>query len=116
VLKPRPLLRGALVVLALAAGCGGTPGTAKPAARRLFVSAGCGHCHALRDAGTLGGAGPDFDTSERLDRPQLLAAMVEGANGMPSYAHRLTERQRGALADYLLRVAWGGTPSVTPAP
>jgi mono/diheme cytochrome c family protein len=113
--KPPPLLCGALVVLALAgSGCGGTPRTARPAARRLFVAAGCGHCHALRDAGTRGGTGPDFDTSERLDRAQLLAAMVEGANGMPSYAHRLTVRQRGALADYLLRVAWGRRAAVTP--
>jgi mono/diheme cytochrome c family protein len=93
-----------LVALALAgAACGGAHA---PAGRRLFVSAGCGHCHALRDAGTRGGAGPDFDTSERLDRAQILQGMVEGANGMPSYAHRLTVREREALAGYLLRVGW----------
>jgi hypothetical protein len=38
------------------------------------------------------------------------------ASRLAGLAHRLTERQRDALADYLLRVAWGGTPSVTPAP
>ncbi len=93
----------ALIALALAgSGCGGT------SARRLFMTAGCGHCHALNDAHARGGSGPDLDTSERLDRAQLLRAMVEGANGMPSYAHRLTVRQRRAMADYLLRVAWGG--------
>jgi mono/diheme cytochrome c family protein len=106
-----PRAAAALVVLALAgSGCGGTTArrTARPpAARRLFVTAGCGHCHVLEDAHTRGGSGPDFDTSERLDRAQLLGAMVEGANGMPSYARRLTARQRRALADYLLRVAWG---------
>ena len=92
-----------LVALALVgAGCGG----AHPDARGLFVGAGCGHCHALHDAHTRGGSGPDFDTSERLDRAQILRGMVEGANGMPSYAHRLTSRQREALAGYLLRVAW----------
>jgi mono/diheme cytochrome c family protein len=110
------VVRVALLVLALASAACGTgrtreqarPAGAPVAPRRLFVKAGCGDCHGLSDARTRGGAGPDFDTSERLDRVQLLRGLVEGANGMPSYAHRLTDRQRGALADYLLRVAWGG--------
>jgi cytochrome c6 len=95
----------ALLMLALT-GCGGGGSSA----RRLFVTAGCGHCHALKDAHARGGIGPDFDASERLDRSQLLRAMVEGANGMPSYADRLTFEQRRALADYLLRVAWRRRP------
>jgi mono/diheme cytochrome c family protein len=81
----------------------------------LFVKAGCGHCHVLSDARTHGAAGPDFDTSERLDRAQLLQGMIEGANGMPSYARRLTAQQRGALADYLLRVAWGRGGGIRPS-
>lgn len=108
-----------LIVLALAgAACGAReparPWTAGLTPRRLFVTAGCGHCHALSDARTRGGAGPDFDTSERLDRSELLRGMVEGANGMPSYRHRLTAAQRAALAEYLLRVG-GGRPPRRPA-
>jgi mono/diheme cytochrome c family protein len=104
-----------LISLALAGSACGTThvrATMRPeaapvaAARRLFVKAGCGHCHALGDARTRGGAGPDFDASERLNRVQLRQGMVEGANGMLSYARRLTPTQRRALADYLLRVAW----------
>jgi mono/diheme cytochrome c family protein len=96
----------AIAVVLAVAGCGGG-GRPADAARQLFVSAGCGDCHTLADARTRGTSGPTFDTRERLDRPQLLQAMVEGANGMPSYADRLTAQQRARLADYLLRVAWG---------
>jgi mono/diheme cytochrome c family protein len=97
---------GAAVALALLlAGCGGAP-QRPPDGRRLFIDTGCGACHTLTDARTHGAIGPNFDTSERLNRPQLLQGMVEGANGMPSYARRLSPARRGAIADYLLRVAW----------
>ena len=96
------------------AGCGsGRDGAAPPAprssaiapgeadGRRIFVAAGCGSCHALRAAGTHGTNGPDFDTSERLDRAQLRSSLTEGANGMPSYAGRLTPRQMDAVTRFL---------------
>src|SRR4051812_25397377 len=101
------MLRAAIAVAALAlAGCGGAPAPRPADGRRLFIDTGCGGCHTLTDARTHGAIGPNFNTSERLNRPQLLQGMVEGANGMPSYAHRLSDRQREAIADYLLRVAW----------
>lgn len=103
------VLAVALAPVGLAA-CGGGSGAAPPApppaGRRLFVAQRCGDCHALADAHARGGAGPDLDTSERLDRAQVLRALVEGANGMPSYAGRLTRAQRERLAGYLLAVAW----------
>ena len=98
-----------LVLLALTlAGCGAAPRPAAPAAaandgRRLYVSSGCGRCHALAAAGARGGSGPDFDTSERLGLGQLRAALVEGLNGMPSYAGRLTPRQLDAVAAFVYR-------------
>lgn len=67
----------------------------------MFLSTGCGSCHALSDAGTHGRLGPDFDTSERLNRAQLRTALTEGANGMPSYAGRLSHRQLDAVTSYL---------------
>ena len=97
-----------LALIAIAyAGCGGgtraTPRTAVPApdGGRLFVKSGCGHCHALASAGTRGGSGPDFDTSEKLDLRQIRTSLVEGSNGMPSYAGRLTSRQLDAIAAFI---------------
>lgn len=97
-----------LVSAAALAGCGSQaahPATAPRAlraeGRAVFVEARCGDCHALAAAGTRGGDGPDLDTSERLDRAQIAAALVAGANGMPSYARLLTARQRAALVEFL---------------
>jgi len=102
----------ALGAVAAAAGCGGQH--PKPldvsGARRLYVHSGCGECHALADAHAHGQIGPDFDTSERLNREQIRRGLVEGANGMPSYADELSRAQRDSLTDYLLRVAWKHSP------
>ena len=87
----------------LPAGCGaGTtpaprprPRPAAPApgsAGARFVADGCGVCHTLRAAGARGGSGPDFDTSEVLTRAQIRTGILEGANGMPSYRGRISER------------------------
>jgi mono/diheme cytochrome c family protein len=107
-----PLALLSVALAAAAAGCGGAH--PKPldvaAARRLYVHSGCGECHALADAHARGGSGPDFDTSERLNRAQIRQGLVEGANGMPSYAHELSPAQRALLTDYLLRMAWTRSP------
>ena len=97
-----------------AAGCGPAvvPGQTRPRVRiqqtklvtqgrRLFVEQRCGSCHALAAVRARGGSGPDFDTSERLDRAQILASLSEGANGMPSYAGRLSIEQRRAVTGFL---------------
>jgi mono/diheme cytochrome c family protein len=86
------------------AGCGKGGTAAAPdraAGRRLFVAQRCGSCHALRAVGARGRIGPDLDTSERLSLAQVRASLVEGANGMPSYAGRLSPRQLDDLAAFL---------------
>ena len=96
-------------VAALAIGCGSRASAPTPTlrplraeGRELFAREHCGDCHALAAVGARGrGGGPDFDTSERLSRAQLRAALLEGANGMPSYAGRLAPRQLDALAAFL---------------
>lgn len=104
---PAWVARVALAAAAsLAVGCGaGASQPAGPAAvaqgRRLFLAQHCGDCHALAAVRARGGGGPDFDTSERLDRAQLRTALTEGANGMPSYAGRLAPAQLDALAAFL---------------
>ena len=71
------------------------------AGRRLFIEQHCGSCHALAATRSPGGAGPNFDTSERLSRPQLQTSLVEGSNGMPSYAGQLSARSRDAVVEFL---------------
>ena len=71
--------------------------------RRLFITSRCGHCHTMAAAQTRGGSGPDFDASERLNLSQIRSSLVEGANGMPSYAGRLTSRQLDAIATFIFR-------------
>jgi mono/diheme cytochrome c family protein len=104
--------------LLLAAGCGSSAPAPKvhdivpPArlaamvqtGRQVFISQDCGSCHALAAVRSRGGAGPDFDTSERLSRGQIRRSLVEGVNGMPSYAARLTERSQAAVTEFLYRV------------
>lgn len=110
-LHARRLARSTVLAsLALAGtGCGGRPAAAPSAdagarqGRHVFVRSGCGSCHALAAAGTRGGIGPDFDTSERLNQAQIRASLVEGSNGMPSYARRLDARQMTAVTVFLYR-------------
>ena len=94
----------------LIAGCGGgatstatssprprprpaAPAPAPRSAAARFVADGCGACHALRAAGARGRTGPDFDTSEVLTRAQIRTGILEGANGMPSYRGRISDRE-----------------------
>lgn len=102
-------------VIALAAfwagGCGGASPHASPVVhgertlvrdgRKLFANQHCGNCHTLAAEKAHGAVGPDFDTSELLNRAQIYRALSEGANGMPSYAGRLSARQRHDVAEFL---------------
>ncbi len=99
--------RAPVIVLALAgvalAGCGSTGRGHASAAegRRIFVTARCGACHTFAAAGTRGQDGPDFDTSELLDRGQIRSQLDVGDGGMPSYSHRLTSRQEDAVTEFI---------------
>jgi hypothetical protein len=48
-----------------------------------------------------GRIGPDFDTSERLDRAQIRDQLDYGGGGMPSYRRRLTTAQKDAVTEFL---------------
>ena len=96
-----------LTVVACGASTPSRPPGPRPApsaseGRRLFVAQECGACHALAAAGTKGEAGgPNFDTSEKLDRAQLRRSLTLGSNGMPSYAGILSARQMDAVTEFL---------------
>ena len=127
----------ALLVALLAAGCGGVPGgevtTATPetvvgtlpepepeetvppeyadgdaaAGREVFLSAGCGACHVLADAGTSGTIGPNLDSSQ----PSLVLAadrIANGQGGMPPYKGQLTDQQIADVSAYVVEATGGG--------
>jgi mono/diheme cytochrome c family protein len=71
--------------------------------RTVFVSTGCGGCHTVASAHTRGQIGPDFDTSEQLNRAQILTEIDAGANGMPSYQHTLTPREKRAIIEFIFQ-------------
>jgi mono/diheme cytochrome c family protein len=71
--------------------------------RRIFVSAGCGSCHTLASVGAHGTVGPDFDTSEQLDRGQIRRQLNEGVGGMPSFRARLTPREEDAVTEFVFQ-------------
>jgi mono/diheme cytochrome c family protein len=110
-------MRAWKTVLALAAiaiaGCGSSSGGGARAralraeGRRVFVAAACGSCHTLAAAGAHGRFGPDFDTSERLSRRQIRTQLEYGAGGMPSYARRLTAREKAAVTEFVYAATHG---------
>ena len=86
---------------ALAAGCGGSSGGLAAQGRHVFVTAGCGDCHALAAVHARGRIGPDFDTSEPLSRAEIRLQLRAGVGGMPSYRSRLTRRQQDAVVEFV---------------
>jgi mono/diheme cytochrome c family protein len=71
--------------------------------RRVFVSSGCGGCHTIAAVHTHGQVGPDFDTSEQLNRDQIRAELDDGDGVMPSYRKRLTAGQLDAVIEFVFR-------------
>ena len=67
----------------------------------MFVSAGCGACHAAASVHSHGGVGPNFDTSEQLNRAQIRIQLDYGGGGMPAFRDRLTDRQREAVVEFV---------------
>lgn len=68
--------------------------------RALFVSSGCGSCHALADAGASGTAGPDLDQL-RPSYAVVVQSMRDGLGAMPSFTDTLTDAQIRAIARYV---------------
>lgn len=69
----------------------------------MFVSAGCGGCHTVASARTYGHVGPDFDTSEQLNRGQIRTELDYGDGVMPSFRDRLSARQRDAVIEFVFQ-------------
>lgn len=107
-MTPRWLIPALVTVVgaAAAAGCGGRGADQSRLVadgRRIFVSAGCGSCHTVASANTHGSIGPNFDTSEQLDRAQIHTQLNAGVGGMPSFRDRLTPRQEDAVTEFVFQ-------------
>jgi cytochrome c oxidase subunit 2 len=85
---------------------------AAPDGKTVFTDAGCGGCHALSDAGTTGGTGPDLDEvladkdaafiEESIVDPDAEIAPGFQAGLMPkAYRDQLTPPELDALVKYL---------------
>jgi mono/diheme cytochrome c family protein len=81
-----------------------TTGSAAPDGKAVFMSAGCGGCHTLKDAGTSGTVGPNLDQLKPSE--STVEHQVEtGGGAMPSFKGRLTPAEIAAVAKYVSSVA-----------
>jgi uncharacterized membrane protein len=87
------------------------PGSSAPATassvregKAVFASAGCGSCHALRDAGTTGTVGPSLDAA-KPSRAKVVLQVTNGGGAMPAFRSTLSREQIAAVADYVSSVA-----------
>jgi cytochrome c oxidase subunit 2 len=86
-------------------------GAAAPDGKTIFTDSGCGGCHALSDAGTTGGTGPNLDEvladkDAAFIHESIVDPAAELAPGysdlMPKmYGDQLTEPELDALVKYL---------------
>jgi mono/diheme cytochrome c family protein len=77
-----------------------TTANAAPDGKAVFMSAGCGGCHTLKDAGTTGAVGPNLDQLKPSE--SAVEHQVEtGGGAMPSFKGRLTPAEITAVAKYV---------------
>jgi cytochrome c oxidase subunit 2 len=93
----------------------GQAGGAEADGKAVFTDAGCGGCHALADAGTSGGTGPDLDENlagrdQAFIRESIVdpsARIAEGfSDGLmpPNFGDTLAPAELDALVKYLAEV------------
>lgn len=68
--------------------------------KELFAQAGCGACHAFKDAGSSGAIGPNLDAT-MPSRDVVVQRVTNGKGAMPSFKGKLDDDQIGAVADYV---------------
>lgn len=95
---------------------GASPTEQASAGKEIFTAQGCGGCHALADAGSSGGVGPDLDevlegqsvaqVTESIVEPDAKVEQGFARGVMPgSYGDQLSEQEIEALVTYLRRTA-----------
>jgi ferredoxin-NADP reductase len=88
----------------------GDPSRAAPAGsdggRAIFVSAGCGDCHALAAASADGTVGPDLDEA-RPDAALVREVVTNGRGSMPAFDNELTPEEIDRLAAFVASAGGG---------
>ncbi len=74
------------------------------AGKKVFLSAGCGACHTLADAGSGGTVGPNLDQL-KPSRDRVAAQVTNGGGAMPAFKDRLSKQQIEDVAAYVSSVA-----------
>ncbi len=76
------------------------------AGKEVFLSAGCGNCHTLEDAGTTGTTAPNLDEAQ----PSLDEAVTQirnGGGGMPAFEGKLSDEEIQNVAAYVVEASGG---------
>ena len=82
---------------------GSATSAAPPATgKEIFLASGCGTCHALAAANTVGTYGPNLDTA-KPPRDLVIQRVTWGKGLMPSFKGRLTTQQINTVADFLTK-------------
>jgi mono/diheme cytochrome c family protein len=82
-------------------------GEGDPAAgAEVFVSAGCGSCHTLADAGSSGTIGPNLDDSQPAF-DLVVDRVTNGRGVMPPFSGQLSEQQINDVAAYVVQATSG---------
>lgn len=73
---------------------------------RARAQPGCGVCHTLNDAASVGAIGPNLNTLQPTTE-QVFAAVSQGVGAMPAYGAQLSQEEMRALAAYVAEAAAG---------
>jgi len=63
----------------------------------------CAICHTLADAGAEGAIGPDLDEL-KPGKDVILKVLQEGMGAMPPFADTMSDEDKQAVADYIVKV------------
>jgi cytochrome c oxidase subunit I len=73
---------------------------ANAAGLQVYVSSGCGGCHALAAAGSAGAVGPDLDQA-KSPKALVIDRVTNGKGAMPAFGDQLTPDQITAVATFV---------------
>ena len=114
----RILIGFALVLLAAlgAVSCGGDDAADNGdpvAGKRLFTAEGCAGCHTFQAAASTGKTGPDLDHAD-VSPSRVMAQLRKPGGIMPSFADKLSEKEKADLAAFVGAGKASGKPVVKP--
>jgi len=76
------------------------------AGKKLFVSTGCGSCHVMKAAGTVGAVGPNLDKS-KASRSTIESVVTKGKGVMQPYKAALTAKQIDDVSEFVFQARTG---------